>query len=398
MDHPNIAKVLEAGATESGRPYFVMELVRGTPITQYCDENCLSVQERLELFISVCDAVQHAHQKGIIHRDIKPTNVLVTLHDGKPVAKVIDFGVAKATGQRLTDRSLFTSFAQMIGTPLYMLPEQAEMSGLDIDTRSDIYSMGVMLYELLTGTTPFDKARLRDAAYDEIRRIIQSDSTVANLNFAVRPSTPNVPGDYNKDGSVSDTDYGIWRAAFGATGLGLSADGNGNGIVDAADYVLWRKNRATFAAVVPATLASAELTATFDATMFAEDFQPLYFQSFLSVRASDAAIDTNISQVRSPELAAERPKFSTTTTTRLPTWIRLQTTAPVHRFARDRLFTQFGRHQSDIQYPGLSKSDLTCDCETDAALTDEFFAAIDTFPATSIGQLLNSNWKSKLGQ
>jgi WD40 repeat protein/serine/threonine protein kinase len=173
MDHPNIAKVLEAGATESGRPYFVMELVRGIPITEFCDKHCLSVQERLKLFISVCHAVQHAHQKGIIHRDLKPTNVLVTLHDGKPVAKVIDFGVAKATGQRLTDRTLFTAFSQMVGTPLYMSPEQAEMSGLDVDTRSDIYSLGVLLYELLTGTTPFDKVRLREAAFDEIRRIIR---------------------------------------------------------------------------------------------------------------------------------------------------------------------------------------------------------------------------------
>ena len=175
MDHPNIAKVLDAGATESGRPFFAMELVRGIPLTKFCDDNVLTVHQRLELFITVCHAVQHAHQKGIIHRDIKPTNVLVTLHDGRPVAKVIDFGVAKATSQRLTERTLFTAFAQMVGTPLYMSPEQAEMSGLDIDTRSDIYSLGVMLYELLTGTTPFDEERLRKAAYDEIRRIIRHE-------------------------------------------------------------------------------------------------------------------------------------------------------------------------------------------------------------------------------
>ena len=137
----------------------------------------LTVDERLKLFATVCQAVQHAHQKGIIHRDIKPTNVLVTLHDGEPVAKVIDFGVAKATGQRLTDKTIFTAFAQMIGTPLYMSPEQTEMSGLDVDTRSDIYSLGVMLYELLTGTTPFDKERLQQAAYDEIRRIIREEET-----------------------------------------------------------------------------------------------------------------------------------------------------------------------------------------------------------------------------
>ncbi len=172
MDHPNIAKVLDAGATESGRPYFVMELVRGIPITDYCDKNQLAPKERLELFVTVCQAIQHAHQKGIIHRDIKPSNVLVTSHDGKPVAKVIDFGVAKAIHQQLTDRSIYTNFAQMIGTPLYMSPEQAEMSGMDIDTRSDIYSLGVLLYELLTGTTPLDRKRLAKAAYDEIRRLI----------------------------------------------------------------------------------------------------------------------------------------------------------------------------------------------------------------------------------
>jgi WD40 repeat protein/tetratricopeptide (TPR) repeat protein/serine/threonine protein kinase len=175
MDHPHIARVLDAGATESARPYFVMELVRGIPITDYCDQNNLTARERLELFVSVCQAVQHAHQKGIIHRDIKPSNILVTLHDGTPVVKVIDFGIAKATGQQLTDKTLFTNFAQMVGTPLYMSPEQVEMSGLDIDTRTDIYSLGVLLYELLTGTTPFDKERLRQAGYDEIRRIIRDE-------------------------------------------------------------------------------------------------------------------------------------------------------------------------------------------------------------------------------
>jgi serine/threonine protein kinase/WD40 repeat protein len=197
MDHPNIAKVLDAGTVgvhasacdeqrlpqpdtlkrelHLGRPYFVMELVRGQPITDYCDENQLSVRERLALFISVCQAVQHAHQKGIIHRDIKPSNVLVTLHDGTPVPKVIDFGVAKALRGQLTDKTLFTGFAQMIGTPLYMSPEQTELSGLDVDTRSDIYSLGVLLYELLTGTTPFEKERLLEAGYDEMRRIIRDE-------------------------------------------------------------------------------------------------------------------------------------------------------------------------------------------------------------------------------
>jgi serine/threonine protein kinase/tetratricopeptide (TPR) repeat protein len=172
MDHPNIARVLDAGATDSGRPYFVMELVRGIPITAYCDQNHLPPRERLELFVSVCHAIQHAHQKGVIHRDIKPSNVLVTSHDGKPVAKVIDFGVAKSIHQPLTERTIYTNFAQMIGTPLYMSPEQAEMSGLDIDTRSDIYSLGVLLYELLTGSTPLSRKQLREASYAEILRLI----------------------------------------------------------------------------------------------------------------------------------------------------------------------------------------------------------------------------------
>ncbi len=173
MDHPNIAKVLDAGATKTGRPYFVMELVRGVPITKYCDENKLSTVERLELFIAVCHAIQHAHQKGIIHRDIKPSNILVTLHDGVPVPKVIDFGIAKATAGDLTDKTIYTQFQQFIGTPAYISPEQAEMSGLDMDTRSDIYSLGVLLYELLTSKTPIDGEQLMRSGLDELRRTIR---------------------------------------------------------------------------------------------------------------------------------------------------------------------------------------------------------------------------------
>ncbi len=198
MDHPSIAKVLDAGATETGRPYFVMELVQGVSITEYCDKNSLSTKDRLALFLQVCNAVQHAHQKGIIHRDIKPSNVMVTHHDGKPIPKVIDFGIAKATNQKLTEKTLFTRYAHIIGTPAYMSPEQAELSDLDIDTRSDIYSLGVLLYELLTGTTPFSEEELRKAGYAEMQRVIREQEPMkpsTRIKTALRRASVPLAGE-----------------------------------------------------------------------------------------------------------------------------------------------------------------------------------------------------------
>lgn len=175
MDHPYIARIYDADQTDSGRLYFAMELVKGRPITEFCGEQKIQLRDRLRLFVKVCEAIQHAHTKGVIHRDLKPANVLVELHDVKAIPKVIDFGIAKATGQQLTDRTLQTGFSQLVGTPLYMSPEQAQLSGLDVDTRSDVYSLGVLLYELLTGSTPFDRERMRKASFDDVRRIIQEE-------------------------------------------------------------------------------------------------------------------------------------------------------------------------------------------------------------------------------
>ncbi len=212
MDHPNIARVLDGGLAPSGRPYFVMELVRGVPITEYCDRNHLTTEERLRVFLPVCRALQHAHQKGVLHRDVKPSNVLVTLHDGVPFPKVIDFGIAKALDRELTSRTLFTEFGQFIGTPEYMSPEQAEMSGLDVDTRSDVYSLGVLLYELLTGSTPIEGARLRAAGLAEIQRILREEEPP-------RPSTRL--STLGAERSVVAADRG---AAAGALGRSLRGD------------------------------------------------------------------------------------------------------------------------------------------------------------------------------
>jgi WD40 repeat protein/serine/threonine protein kinase len=230
MDHPNIARIFDAGTTESGRPYFVMELVCGVKITEYCEQNQLPTLERLKLFIVVCQAIQHAHQKGIIHRDIKPSNILVTLHDGVPAPKVIDFGIAKATQQNLTDETVFTQFLQFMGTPAYISPEQAQMSGLDVDTRTDIYSLGVLLYELLTGKTPFDNRELLASGLDAMRRIIWEKAPVRPSTVLARQRITEASSAPRPTSIDRDLDWIVMkclekdRTRRYATANGLSAD------------------------------------------------------------------------------------------------------------------------------------------------------------------------------
>ena len=286
MDHPNIARVFDAGTTESGRPYFVMELVRGAPITAYCQEQSLGLPERLSLFIDVCCAVQHAHQKGVIHRDLKPTNILVAQGDAAPVVKVIDFGVAKATTQQFTEQTAYTTFSQVIGTPLYMSPEQADLRNQDVDTRSDVYSLGVVLYELLTGVTPFDGERLRSLNHDEMRRIIREEeppkpstraTTLASVSHAIAEPT-GLPQHIGSSTLKGDLDWIVMKALQKdrsqryATPIAMADDVRrhlSNEIIEARrpsrSYVLHkfaRRHRTTLAALaaVAATLIIASVT------------------------------------------------------------------------------------------------------------------------------------------
>ena len=267
MDHPNISKVLDAGTTDSGRPYFVMELVKGIPITKYLERESLGIRDKLRLFIKVCQAIQHAHQKGIIHRDIKPSNVMVTLHDGEPVPKVIDFGIAKATQGDLTDRTIYTQYSQFIGTPAYMSPEQAEMSGLDVDTRSDIYSLGVLLYQILTGSTPFDSEELMASGIDEMRKIIRERDPVKPSTRLSQINLQRTP-QRNERGDLplsSDLDWIVLkclekdRSRRYETAIGLARDVQRHlsnepvlAFPPSASYRLqkaWRRNRVALSAV-----------------------------------------------------------------------------------------------------------------------------------------------------
>ncbi len=327
MDHPNIAKIHDGGTTASGRPYFVMELVRGVPITEFCDQRRFTTRQRLELFVTVCQAVQHAHQKGIIHRDLKPSNVLVTLHDVVAVPKIIDFGIAKATTQPLTERTLFTHFAQMIGTPLYMSPEQAEMNGLDVDTRSDVYALGVLLYELLTGTTPFESQTLKKVGLDEMRRMIREEepptpsqrlSTLAAQVCSTVSEQRGVDGRRLAQVLRGELDWIVMKAlekdrsrryesasAFAADVLRYLSDEPVQACPPSPGYRFWKFARRNKVALVTAGLVAAALVIGTAVSVWqaveANDARKLAGERFESEKQAHQEIEASLEQVRQRE-------------------------------------------------------------------------------------------------